>query len=48
MASVQGRGIIEEVRDSFVVEDWDISSLAVGEAIIGLPGKEPFILKFSY
>ena len=24
MASVQGRGIIEEVRDANVVEDWDI------------------------
>ncbi len=48
MASVQGRGIMEEVRDAFVIEDWDIATLDVGEAVIGLPGKAPFILKFAY
>ncbi|HKM04492.1 MAG TPA: type IV secretion system DNA-binding domain-containing protein [Lachnospiraceae bacterium] len=47
MASVQGRGIIEEVRDADVIEDWDISALGVGEAIIGLPGKEPFWFHFQ-
>ncbi len=46
VASVQSRGIIEQVRDANVVEDWDISNLKVGEAIIGLPGFEPF--KFSF
>ena len=46
MASVQGRGIIEEVRDANVVEDWDIQRLKIGEAIIGLPGKEPFRFHF--
>lgn len=47
MASVQGRGIIEEVRDANVVEDWDIIKLGLGEAIIGLPGKPPFKFKFK-
>lgn len=47
MASVQGRGITEQIRDANVVEDWDISALQTGEAIIGLPGKPPFIFKFK-
>ena len=47
MAAVQGRGIVESVRDANVVEDWDISRLGIGEAIIGLPGKEPFVFKFK-
>lgn len=47
MASVQGRGIVEQVRDANVVEDWDIIRLGLGEAIIGLPGKPPFVFKFK-
>ena len=47
MASVQGRGIVENIRDACVVEDWDISRLGIGQAIIGLPGKEPFVFQFS-
>ena len=46
MASVQGRGLVENVRDANVVEDWDIQRLGIGEAIIGLPGKEPFWFHF--
>ncbi len=34
-------------REGNVVEDWDISRLQIGEAIIGLPGYEPFIFKFD-
>ncbi len=45
-ASVQGRGISEDIRDANVVEDWDVLRLRLGEAIIGLPGIEPFIFKF--
>jgi type IV secretory pathway TraG/TraD family ATPase VirD4 len=44
---VQSRGITEQIRDATVVEDWDISRLEVGQAIIGLPGKEPFVFKFK-
>jgi len=47
MASVTGRGITEQVRDANVVEDWDISRLQLGQAIIGLPGKEPFLFHFK-
>ncbi len=47
MSSVQARGIIENVRDANVVEDWDIARLKTGEAIIGLPGEEPFRFKFK-
>ena len=47
MASVQSRGIVEQVRDANVVEDWDISNMQVGEAIIGMPGYEPFLFKFD-
>lgn len=47
MASVQGRGIVENVRDANVVEDWDIARLNIGEAIIGLPGRPPFLFQFK-
>lgn len=47
MASVQGRGIVESVRDANVVEDWDITRLKIGQAIIGLPGQPPFIFQFK-
>jgi type IV secretory pathway TraG/TraD family ATPase VirD4 len=47
MSAVQARGITENVREAYVVEDWDISNLAIGEAIIGLPGKPPFKFKFK-
>jgi len=47
MSSVQGRGIVENIREATVVEDWDITNLKLGEAIIGLPGKEPFLFQFK-
>ena len=47
MSAVQTRGVIENVRETYVVEDWDISNLGLGEAIIGLPGKPPFKFKFK-
>lgn len=47
MSAIQTRGITENIRDSYVVEDWDISNLGLGEAIIGLPGKPPFRFKFK-
>ena len=46
MSAVQTRGITENIRESFVVEDWDISNLGLGQAIIGLPGKPPFRFQF--
>lgn len=47
MGALQVRGVSEEIRAANVVEDWDISSLHRGEAIIGLPGAEPFCFRFS-
>lgn len=47
MSAVQTRGITENVREAYVVEDWDISNLGLGEAIIGLPGKPPFRFQFK-
>lgn len=48
MASNRSKGVTEQIRDSNVVEDRDISTLSIGEAIIGLPNIQPFILKFRY
>lgn len=42
------KGLIEETREGQVVEDWDITDLDVGQAIIGLPGREPFLFRFDY
>lgn len=47
MAAVQSRGIVEQVRDANVVEDWEITNLKVGEAIIGMHALEPFKFKFK-
>jgi len=47
MSAVQTRGVIENIREAFVVEDWDISNLGIGEAIIGLPGMPPFLFQFK-
>jgi len=46
VSAVSARGVVEQIRDAYVVEDWDISTLGIGESIIGLPGKEPFKFKF--
>ena len=45
---VATKGLIEETREGHVVEDWDISNLDTGEAIIGLPKTEPFFFRFDY
>ena len=36
-----------EKREGNVVEDWDLTALAVGEAIVSLPTVEPFRFKFD-
>ena len=45
--NVQVKGTVEESRDGYVVEDWDITGLDVGQAIIGLPEEEPFLFHFD-
>ena len=47
MASVQTRGIVENVRDANVVEDWDVTNLAAGQAILGMPGNMPFMFQMD-
>lgn len=47
MASVQGRGLVEQVREANVVEDWDIVNLQVGQSIVSFPGFEPFLFRFN-
>ena len=34
-------------QDGFVVEDWDINSLRLGEAVVGLPEVPPFKFRFK-
>lgn len=46
-ASVQSKGMVEERRDGYVVEDWDLSNLKIGQAIIGLPETQPFVFAFD-
>jgi type IV secretory pathway TraG/TraD family ATPase VirD4 len=36
-----------ERREGFVVEDWDLTDLAIGEAVVGLPQRSPFRFKFD-
>lgn len=47
MSSIASRGLVEQVREANVVEDWDISNLQLGEAIVGLPGYDPFRFRFK-
>lgn len=39
--------IIEDKREGNAVEDWEITELKVGEAIVGLPFTSPFKTKFE-
>ena len=43
----QKNGIVETQREANVVEDWDITNLRIGEAIVGIPGHEPFVFQFD-
>ncbi len=45
--NVQSKGMVEERRDGFVVEDWDIRNLKIGQAIVGFPEHEPFVFHFD-
>lgn len=38
---------VEEKRMGSTVEDWDLNSLKVGEAIVGLPFVPPFRFYFE-
>lgn len=47
MPIIQSRGMVEEGREGMVVEDWDITRLKTGQAIVGLPEQEPFLFQFD-
>lgn len=47
LPKMQKNGIVETQREGNVVEDWDILHLETGEAIVGLPGQEPFRFRFT-
>ena len=39
--------IVEEKRSGQTVEDWDLNSLKIGEAVVGLPFSQPFRFYFD-
>ena len=43
----QSRGLVETQREANVIEDWNVANLLIGQAIIGMPNVEPFILRFN-
>lgn len=47
LSAVQNRGVSEQIREGFVVENEDITNLPVGQAIIGAPGCQPFRFQFK-
>ena len=46
-SAVGARGVQESLRETHVVEDWDIYGLGLGEAIVGYAGYPPFRFKFK-
>lgn len=45
-SGVRSRGMVEQMRETHVVEDWDIAALSVGEAIVGYGNYPPFRFRF--
>lgn len=43
----KSKGLVENQREANVVEDWEVSRLLIGQAIIGMPNVEPFIFRFK-
>lgn len=39
--------LVEEKREGKTVEDWNLNNLQIGQAIVGLPFKQPFVFKFD-
>lgn len=39
--------LVEEKREGKTVEDWNLNNLKIGQAIVGLPFKQPFVYKFD-
>jgi hypothetical protein len=45
--AVRSRGVEQQLLDGNVIEDWDLSSLAVGQTIASMPEGPPFFFTFS-
>lgn len=45
--AVRGEGVHETVLEGNVIEDWDLSSLGVGQTIASLPSGPPFFFSFQ-
>lgn len=43
----KSKGLVENQREANVVEDWEVSRLLIGQAIIGMPNVEPFVFRFK-
>lgn len=46
-AAVKTRGLGEQLVDGYVIEDWDLSDLRVGQCIVGLPEGPPYYFTFA-
>jgi len=46
-AAVRTRGVGEQLLDGSVIEDWDLTNLAVGEAIVAFPDAQPLRFRFA-
>jgi type IV secretory pathway TraG/TraD family ATPase VirD4 len=46
-AAVKTRGIGEQLIDGSVIEDWDLSGLEVGQAVVGLTSGPPWLFQFA-
>lgn len=46
-AALKTRGIGEQLVDGNVIEDWDLTGLRVGQAIVGLPEGPPYWFAFA-
>ena len=48
LSAVQNRGVTEQVREGYVIEDDDITNLPVCQAIVCAPGCQPFRFQFKF
>ena len=47
MSKVQTKGIVENVKEGNVVEDWNLLRLNIGEAVVQSLSSDPFIFYFN-
>lgn len=46
-SAVRNRGVVEQLNDAYVVEDWDVTRLRTGEALVGFAEHPPFQFRFK-